>query len=93
MKELMIANFLQKPKSSVFDLLKPDAEARYIQRRARIESLTYCFLDECDVIFGWLESKGEKFSNLFTGQNGKPPIIVEMAVQNGKARHRAPANG
>ena len=81
MKDFMIATFLETPRLWVYDLLKPEAEHRYTQWRGRLESLTYRFTEDCEGIFGWLESKNMKFNDLFVSTDGKQPIIVKMAVE------------
>ena len=80
MREFMIATFLENSDLSVWDLLKPEAEACYVQWRRRIESLTYCFNSDCADILAWLESETLMFNDLFANTDGKLPILVEMAI-------------
>jgi hypothetical protein len=81
MKDFMVANLLEKPELSIWDLAKPGAEEHYVDWQGRIESLTYRFDSDCSDVFTWVDENHLHFSDLFVSTDNKGPILERMAIQ------------
>jgi hypothetical protein len=79
--DLYVANFVDNPSLWIGDLLDENSEEVYSEWQKKVESLSYHFGEESDLVLQWLETKELKFNDLFQINDSDHPIIVKMALQ------------
>jgi len=77
---IYVSNLMQNCDVWVGDLLTEDAQKTYMSWKKRNENLRYLFKADCDLVIKSIE--GQPLSKLFTAEEGKYPIIVQLLLQN-----------
>ncbi len=74
-KELLLANFVERRDMWIGDLIEEDAEQVYVQWRKKIESLTYYFKNDLDML-------DNDFKRNFKIKEGQHPFLLKLYLQS-----------
>lgn len=73
-ENLMVANFIVKPKIFVREIVEQEGEDRYFEWRKRIDSLSRVFKSDLDKL-------NDDYQSNFVAHNGQHPHVMNMYVQ------------
>ena len=74
--EFLVANFLEKDKLWVGDLLNEEAEKHYLDRQKVLQSLSYVFENDCRKVFEGLDNPNEILKT-----DGDYPILLVRSLR------------
>lgn len=74
--DFLVANFLEKDKLWVGDLLTEDADMVFLQRQKFIQSLSYQFENDCRIVFDCVEKPNDVLTT-----SGDYPILLTKALR------------
>jgi len=73
----LVANFIVNEKTWVGDLLKSEAEVHYLRRMKYMQSMTYSFENDCNLVFEELDDPNE----VLRVEDGEYPVLLLMALR------------
>ena len=73
----LVANFIVNEKTWAGDLLKTEAEVNYLRRMKYMQSMTYSFENDCNLVFEELDDPNE----VLRVEDGEYPVLLLMALR------------
>ena len=73
----LVANFIVDEKTWAGDLLKTEAEVNYLRRMKYMQSMTYSFENDCNLVFEELDDPNE----VLRVEDGEYPVLLLMALR------------
>jgi hypothetical protein len=73
----LVANFIVNEKTWAGDLLKSEAEVHYLRRMKYMQSMTYSFENDCNLVFEELDDPNE----VLRVEDGEYPVLLLMALR------------
>jgi hypothetical protein len=73
----LVANFIVNEKTWAGDLLKTEAEVNYLRRMKYMQSMTYSFENDCNLVFEELDNPNE----VLRVEDGEYPVLLLMALR------------
>ena len=73
----LVANFIVNEKTWAGDLLKPEAEVNYLRRMKYMQTMTYSFTNDCNLVFDDLNDPNE----VLKVEDGEYPVLLVMAFR------------
>jgi len=73
----LVANFIMNEKTWAGDLLKTEAEVNYLRRMKYMQSMTYSFENDCNLVFEELDNPNE----VLRVEDGEYPVLLLMALR------------
>ena len=79
---LFVSNFVAKEKFWIGNVLSEESRNIYITWRKRIQSLSYGFKNDVELIDQEINDREISFNDVFKVQDGQHPIILRLALAN-----------
>ena len=79
---LFVSNFIAKDKFWIGNVLSEESRNIYITWRKRIQSLSYGFKNDIELIDQEINDREISFNDVFKVQDGQHPIILRLALAN-----------
>ena len=79
---LFVSNFFAKEKFWIGNVLSEESRNIYITWRKRIQSLSYGFKNDVELIDQEINDREISFNDVFKVQDGQHPIILRLALAN-----------
>lgn len=73
----LVANFIVNEKTWAGDLLKTESEVNYLRRMKYMQSMTYSFENDCNLVFEELDNPNE----VLRVEDGEYPVLLLMALR------------
>lgn len=73
----LVANFIVNEKTWAGDLLKTESEVNYLRRMKYMQSMTYSFENDCNLVFEELDDPNE----VLRVEDGEYPVLLLMALR------------
>lgn len=78
----LVSNFIIKKNIWVGELFEQDCEQKHKDWKKTIESLSYCFTEDCSFILRSIIESDLSFDDIFVSKDNRHPILMRMVLQN-----------